>query len=108
MSGPADHLSRSYRHPECGGVTVASGDDYVMLECPFRPVQQTFCATCRRFVELNDVKWVGSNETIEEYRNELYYSVPFKTRLYYQFLGNAYEGALRLRLNKKGAPLPPE
>src|SRR4051812_14587631 len=31
-------LSRSYRHAGCGQTTVVSGEDYVLLECPFRPV----------------------------------------------------------------------
>jgi hypothetical protein len=107
-AGPADHLSRPYRHTKCGGVTVVSGDHYVLLECPFRPVNGTFCARCQAFVPLHTVVWEDSGENIAEYRDRLYKSVPFKRRLYLNWLGTAYEGALNLRLDKRGKPLPPE
>ena len=106
--GPADHLSRPYRHLKCGGITVVSGDHYVMLECPFRPVSATFCVTCQDFVPLKSVVWQDTGESIKEYRDRVYYSVPWKRRLYLTWLGTAYEGALNLRLDKKGRPLPPE
>ena len=107
--GPADHLSRAYRHLQCNGVTVVSGDDYVMLECPFRPIGGgTYCVTCKKFVPLKSVVWEDTGENVEEYRNRLYYSVPWKRRLYLTWLGTAYEGALNLHLDKRGHPLPPE
>lgn len=108
-AGPADHLSRPYRHLKCNGVTVVSGDDYVRLECPFRPLGGgTYCVTCRKFVPLRTVVWDDTGENIEEYRKKVFYSLPWKRRLYMQWLGNAYEGALKLRLDKQGRPLPPE
>lgn len=106
--GPADHLSREYRHLKCDGVTVVSGDHYVMLECAFRPVSGTYCVTCEDFVPLQTVVWDDTGENIAEYRNRIYYSVPWKRRLYLALLGTAYEGALSLRLDKNGRPLPPE
>jgi hypothetical protein len=107
--GPADHLSRRYRHLKCNGVTVVSGDDYVLLECPFRPLGGgTFCTTCKTFVPLKSVVWDDTGENIEEYRNRLYYSVPWKRRLWLSWFGNAYQGALNLHLDKQGRPLPPE
>src|SRR5262245_4007131 len=107
--GPADHLSRKYRHLKCNGVTLVSGDHYVLLECPFRPLGGgTYCASCKEFVPLKSVEWEDTGENIEEYRNRLYNSLPWKRRLYLSFLGTAYEGAVNLRLDKRGHPLPPE
>lgn len=91
-AGPADHLSRNYRHLKCGGVTVVSGDHYVMLECPFRPVSATFCVTCQDFFPLKSVVWEDTGENIKEYRDRVYYSVPWKRRLYL-LAGNGLRGS---------------
>ncbi len=107
--GPCDHLSRAYRHVVCDGITVVSGDDYVLLECPFRPLGGgTYCARCKRHVPLKKVVWADTGENIEKYRNRLYYSLPWKQRLYLAWFGNAYQGALNLRLDSRGRPLPPD
>jgi hypothetical protein len=99
------HLKRVYRHAACGGETCVSGDDYVLLECPFRPVQKTYCAACNSFVPLTTVSWVDSGENIAAYRQQLFESVPFKRRLWLQVFGNAYEGAINLGLDKNGLPV---
>jgi hypothetical protein len=93
---------------KCNGVTVVSGDDYVMLECPFRPVGGgTYCVSCKTFVPLSEVVWDDTGENIKDYRDQLYKSVTWKRRLYLSWLGTAYEGAMKLRLDKRGNPLPP-
>src|SRR5262249_3508950 len=107
--GPLECLSRRYRHLACNAVTIGSGDDLVLLECPFRPLGGgTFCVRCKTFVPLSSVVWEDTGENIEEYRDRLYKSVPWKRRMYLSWFGNAYEGALNLRLDKRGNPLPPE
>jgi hypothetical protein len=100
-------LSRVYRHTQCGGQTTVSGDDYVNLECPFRPVQRTYCAVCRRFVPLDTVQWVDSGQSITEYRRQVFFSVPWTRRLWLVCMGNAYEGALNLGLDRHGLPIDP-
>jgi hypothetical protein len=99
------YLSRTYRHLGCGGQTTVSGDDYVMLECPFRPVQRTYCAACSSLVPLKAVEWVDSGENVEAYRKQLYDSVPLKQRLWLSCFGNAYQGAINLGLDKNGVPI---
>src|SRR5262245_22586912 len=49
-------VSRVYQHT-CGAATRVSGDDYVLLECPFRPVDSTICAGCKNYVPLDSVRW---------------------------------------------------
>ncbi|MGL4463432.1 MAG: hypothetical protein ACRC1K_14880 [Planctomycetia bacterium] len=112
MGRPSDdwnleNLSRSYRHLGCGGVTVVSGDHYVMLESPFQPVTGTFCVGCNNYVPLDKVVWEDTLEVVKTYRQRIYDSVTWKRRWYLVLIGNAYEGALNLRLDSKGRPLPP-
>jgi hypothetical protein len=98
-------LSRSYRHAGCGQTTLVSGDDYVLLECPFRPVPRTFCCGCQQFVGLEEVRWTDSDERISDYRARVYASVPFWRRIWLAVFGNAYEGAVNLHLDSKGRRL---
>jgi hypothetical protein len=79
-----------------------SGDDYVVLECPFRPVSGTFCCHCRQFVPLNAVRWADSDEKISDYRQRVYDSVPFWRRVYLAVFANAYEGAVNWGVEWKG------
>src|SRR5262245_22983941 len=55
-------VSRSYRHRSCKAVTKVTGDDHVLLECPFRPVDSTYCSRCQALVPLHDVEWEDSGE----------------------------------------------
>src|SRR5262245_49688027 len=87
---PRHARSRAYKHDACGGQTVVSGDEHVLLECPFRPVQATFCCTCEQMVPLESVSWSDSGQNIAEYRRQVYDSVPFLRRVYLMLLGNAY------------------
>src|SRR5262249_28041552 len=64
-------VSRAYEHRSCHAVTVASGDDLVRLECPFRPLDETYCCRCQDFVPLDDVRWADSGEVISAYRRRL-------------------------------------
>jgi hypothetical protein len=98
-------LSRAYRHAGCGQTTVISGDDYVLLECPFRPVTGTFCHGCQQFVLLNEVRWVDSDEKISDYRARVAASVPFWRRLWLTIFANAYQGAVNLHLDSRGRRL---
>jgi hypothetical protein len=75
-----------------------------LLECPFRPVDATYCCGCDEFVPLNSVVWSDSMENIADYRERLYASVPVMRKLYLLFLGNAYEGAVNLNLDSSGKP----
>ena len=104
---PRDSNTRAYRHDACGGQTIVSGDEYVLLECPFRPVESTFCCGCDEFVPLDTVSWSDSGQSIAAYRREVYSSVPFWRRVYLSLLGNAYEGAINLNLDSTGKPRPP-
>ena len=106
MSEYTEKLSRDYVHSGCNGVTCVSGDDYVMIECAFRRVTHTFCATCNQFVPIDDVKWVDSGQRISDYRREIAASVTYWEKLRLMWLANAYEGALRLHLDAKGNPKP--
>jgi hypothetical protein len=98
-------LARAYRHVSCGMDTLVAGDDYVLLECPFRPVTSTFCCGCQKFVLLNEVRWVDTDEKISTYRERVKASVPWWKRIYLMLFANAYQGALNLRLDKRGRPL---
>jgi hypothetical protein len=99
-----DWLARSYEHAECGHETLVSGDDYVLLECPFRPIESTFCAGCGRLVPLSSVAWCDTGENVAAYRDRLYRSVSFWKRMYLMLLGNNYEGAVTLKLDSRGKP----
>jgi hypothetical protein len=101
-------VSRAYEHKSCHAVTVAAGDDLVRLECPFRPLDGTYCCRCGDFVPLDDVRWTDTGETISTYRRRLKASVGFWRRLYLTAFCNAYQGAINLHLDSKGRPLPRE
>ena len=106
MSEYTERLVRNYVHTACNGVTGISGDDYVIIECPFRRVTHTYCATCNQTVPLDEVKWVDSGQRISDYRKEIAAGVTFWEKLRLTVLGTSYEGALRLHLDAKGNPKP--
>jgi hypothetical protein len=106
MSEYTKNLSRVYVHQACKRATTVSGDDYVMLECPFRPVTHTICAACGQGVPLDEVAWADSGQRISEYRKEVASSVSFWEKMRFALFRNAYEGALRLNLDAKGNPKP--
>ncbi len=99
-----DWLARSYEHADCGHETLVSGEDYVLLECPFRPIESTHCARCGRLVPLSSVAWCDTGENVAAYRERLYHSVSFWRRMYLMLLGSNYEGAVTLNLDSKGKP----
>ena len=99
-----DWLARSYEHAECGHETLVSGEEYVLLECPFRPIASTMCVGCGHLVPLSSVAWSDTGENIAAYRERLYRSVSFWRRMYLMLLGNAYEGAVSLNLDSQGKP----
>jgi hypothetical protein len=96
-------MARTYVHAGCGE-TIISGEDYVLLECPFRPIESTFCSCCGQLVPLSSVAWSDTGENIAKYRERLYASVPFWRRVYLMTCGNAYEGAVALNLDSHGNP----
>jgi hypothetical protein len=104
MSEYTKSLSRAYIHRTCKRATKVSGDDYVMLECPFRPVTHTVCAACREAVPLDDVEWADSGQRISDYRKELASGFTFWEKMRFALFRTAYEGALRLNLDAKGNP----
>lgn len=81
--------SRVYRHAGCGGETVVSGDDYLSLEYPFRPVDSTMCSACGKFVPLTEVAWSDTGENIADYRERIWDATPFGDRVYWLLLGTA-------------------
>ena len=95
-------VRRAYKHFACGCETAAAGDALVLLECPFRPVDSTLCAHCDDYAPLDQVAWSDSGEVIADYRRRVYSSVSFWRRVYLMTLGNAYEGAINLNLDKSG------
>jgi hypothetical protein len=76
----------SYTHRGCG-TTVVSGDDYLMLEYPFRPVDSTFCSACRQFVVLDAVDWDDTGENVHGYRSRLAAAFSFGARVRYYMTG---------------------
>ena len=44
------------------------------------------------------------DNTIAQYRQRVYNSVSLWQRMYYVILGNAYEGAINLNLDRSGRP----
>lgn len=104
-----DSLSRSYKHGgRCNGVTKVSGQDLVLLECPFRPVNATFCTKCNGLVPLNTVAWTDTGESIDKYRLRIYTSIQPWQRARLACMGTAFEGALRLNLTADGKRQGPE
>jgi hypothetical protein len=99
-----DWLARSYEHADCGHETLVSGDDYVVLECPFRPIASTMCVGCGKLVPLSSVAWCDTGENLAAYRDRLYHSVSFWRRMYLMLLGNNFEGAVSLNLDSHGKP----
>src|SRR5262249_8586731 len=99
-------VSRAYEHRSCHAITVASGDDLVRLECPFRPLDATYCCRCGDFVPLDDVRWADTGATISAYRRRLTASGGCWRRLYLTVFCNAYQGAINLHLDSKGRSLP--
>ena len=97
-------VRRTYVHADCGRETTAAGDALVLLECPFRPVDSTLCSGCGEYVKLERVAWSDSGENIAQYRQRVYNSLSFWQRMYYAIIGNAYEGAINLKLDRNGRP----
>jgi hypothetical protein len=97
--------ARVYYHVTCGKATIVSGDDYVLLECPFRPVSSTYCCGCQTFVPLHMVRWADSDEMISAYRERVRATVPFWRQVYLALFGTAYEGAVNWGKEWKGDPL---
>ncbi len=64
--------SRVYKHRACGGQTVVSGDDYLLLEFPHRSTTGTFCCQCKSFAPLWDFDWMDTGENLAGYRHRLY------------------------------------
>jgi hypothetical protein len=98
--------ARVYYHVTCGKATIVSGDDYILLECPFRPVSSTYCCGCQTFVPLHMVRWADSDESVAAYRQRVRAMVPFWRQVYLALFGNAYEGAVNWGKEWKGGPLP--
>ncbi len=97
--------ARVYYHVTCGKATIVSGDDYVLLECPFRPVSSTYCCGCQTFVPLHTVRWADSDELVSAYRERVRAMVPFWRQVYLALFATAYEGAVNWGKEWKGEPL---
>jgi hypothetical protein len=95
-------LERVYYHTVCGKPTKVSGDDYVRLECAFRPLDGTFCCHCARFVSLDAVRWADTDEKITDYRQRIWDAVSIWERIWLSVFCNAYQGALNLNLDASG------
>jgi hypothetical protein len=106
MSEYTQGLSGNYIHAVCNDTTKISGDDYVRLECPFRPVTHTICAVCRKAVPLNEVRWTDSSQCVSDYRKEIASGVKLWEKVRLSLFATAYEGALRLNLDATGNPKP--
>ena len=99
--------SRAYFHAKCGSNTLASGDDLVRLESPFRPCSGTYCCGCGQVVPLAAVQWEDTGEGLAEYRARIAGIVPLWTRVRLAWLGSAYEGAVNLGLDAEGRVVQP-
>lgn len=99
-----DWLARSFEHAECGHETLVSGEDYVLLECPFKAIDSTMCVGCGHLVPLSTIAWCDTGENVAQYRQRVYDSVAFWRRMYLMLLGNTYEGAVMLNLDSMGRP----
>lgn len=81
--------SRVYTHRGCGGSTVVSGDDYLLLEFPHRSLSGTFCCKCRSFVPLYAVDWDDTGENVDGYRQRLMAATSGWDQVRIGLLGNA-------------------
>lgn len=99
--------SRGYYHAKCGYNTLASGDDLVRLECPFRGCSGTFCCGCQTSVPLSAVQWEDTGETVADYRERIAGVVPVWRRVWLSWLGTAYQGAVNLGLDENGRVVQP-
>ncbi|MCI0360802.1 MAG: hypothetical protein L0211_20175 [Planctomycetaceae bacterium] len=99
-----DWLARLFEHAECGHETLISGENYVLLECPFRAIESTMCAGCGHLVPLASIAWCDTGENVAQYRQRIYNSVAFWRRMYLMLLGTVYEGAVTLNLDAAGRP----
>jgi hypothetical protein len=97
-------LARSFQHAECGQETLVSGQNYVLLECPFKAIESTMCSGCGHLVPLSSIAWSDTRENVAAYRQRIYQTVSFWRRMYLMLLGNTYEGAVSLNLDSHGHP----
>jgi hypothetical protein len=85
--------TRVFEHDACGAATEVSGDDYLLLESPFRPVESAQCAGCGAFVPLDAVRWADSGEKVSDYRARVAASVPYWRRAWLSLFGSPRDGA---------------
>jgi hypothetical protein len=97
-------LARSFQHADCGQETLVSGQNYLLLECPFKAIESTMCSGCGHLVPLSSIAWSDTRENVASYRERIYRSVSFWRRMYLMLLGNTYEGAVSLNLDSHGQP----
>lgn len=62
--------SRVYTHKPCGGSTVVSGREFLVLSDPFAFVEKSYCAECQTYAALDDVVWSDSQELIQFCRKQ--------------------------------------
>lgn len=65
-----DSLCRVYVHTKCGQSTVVDGREFVVLSDPFAFVEKTLCSHCGTPVDLEDVVWTDTNESIRFSREQ--------------------------------------
>lgn len=67
---------RSYLHDDCGGETHVKGNDFYNLSHPMVPVTKMRCHGCRRWVELDEIKWADTGERLTDFRRRVGTYVP--------------------------------
>ena len=73
--------SRVYVHKKCRGETVVSGDAFDNLSNPFTLVTGTQCCACNKAVNLGQVYWADTRETLAAYRRRVRRKAPLNLEL---------------------------
>jgi hypothetical protein len=67
MSSAAIPESRVYRHLQCGGETVISGQAFEVASNPMSDMTRTWCNQCNAFFPVTDYQWSDTGEKISDY-----------------------------------------
>ena len=67
MSNQAVPGFRTYRHLQCGGETLASGESFEVVSNPLSGVEVTQCSACGAQSPIADFVWADTEESIADY-----------------------------------------
>ncbi len=76
--------SRAYFHLACQSYTTVTGSDFYGLSNPLLPSPSTYCVECEDYVDLHQVYWAETKESIAHYRQRLLKEMPLGRRIFYR------------------------